>query len=87
MIIGQVPTFINRVGERTRKVTLTVSWPSRLGEHHLTVSQYFVVDEGTHDSIGLEGNIPDELRALQNSGTLQTGQPAPPVLIPRGREQ
>lgn len=42
-IIGQVPRFINQVGERTRKITLEVKWESPFGEQTLTVTEYFTV--------------------------------------------
>lgn len=43
MLIGYVPQLINQVGERTRKITLTVSWESPFGPQDLTVTQYFTV--------------------------------------------
>jgi prepilin-type N-terminal cleavage/methylation domain-containing protein len=43
MIIGQVPEFINEVGERTRKIRLTVYWDTVAGEQKLTVNQYYTV--------------------------------------------
>src|SRR5262249_40753801 len=43
MIIGQIPQFINQVGELTRKITLTVSWDSTMGSQTLTVTEYFVL--------------------------------------------
>ena len=43
MIIGQVPEFINQVGERTRKIRLTVYWTALGGEQKLTVNQYYTV--------------------------------------------
>lgn len=43
MIIGQVPRFINSVGERTRKITLTVAWECLGNPMELRVTQYFVL--------------------------------------------
>jgi prepilin-type N-terminal cleavage/methylation domain-containing protein len=43
MIIAQVPHFINQVGERTRRITLVVSWESMLGPQTLTITEYFTV--------------------------------------------
>ena len=67
MIIGQVPRFINQVGERTRKITLRILWESPLGPQELTVTQFFVLDEPSTTG-GLESTIPIQLQPgdLQN---------------------
>ena len=63
MIIGQVPQFINQVGERTRKITLTIEWEGPFGEQSLTVTQYFVL-ENSGSGVGLDSAIPTELQQL-----------------------
>jgi general secretion pathway protein I len=71
MIVAQVPQFINQLGERMRKVTLTISWDERGGTQTLTVQQYVVNlnphgEEGEVETVG--GGIgADELQALDPS--------------------
>jgi hypothetical protein len=55
LIIGQVPQFINQVGERTRKITLTVSWDSLLGPQTLTVTQYYTTLEEQQQVVAIDG--------------------------------
>ena len=57
MIIGQVPEFINQVGERTRKITLVVMWESLLGPQSLTVTQYFTVLELPETALPVVGEV------------------------------
>lgn len=40
MVVGMVPDLINRLGEKVRRVTLTVFWEFRGGEQKLTLVQY-----------------------------------------------
>ena len=61
MIIGQVPRFINQVGERTRKITLRILWESPLGPQELTVTQFFVLDE-LNTTGGLESAVPIQIQ-------------------------
>jgi general secretion pathway protein I len=42
MIVGQIPTMINEMSERMRRVTLEISWPEGEGRGTLTVQQYVV---------------------------------------------
>ena len=62
MIIGQVPRFINSVGERTRKITLTVAWESFGIPQELRVTQYFVLLQ--RDREALEVAIPVAMPTL-----------------------
>jgi len=82
MIIGQVPGFINQVGERTRRITLEVQWESTLGPQTLTVTQYFTVmdqQETLGNStiqlpVGNMGNLPVGLGAAATPPVLGAGQ-------------
>jgi prepilin-type N-terminal cleavage/methylation domain-containing protein len=40
LVVGLIPEFINRLGEKIRKVTLTVTWEGARGEQTLTLTQY-----------------------------------------------
>ncbi len=40
MVVGLLPDFINRLGEKVRKVTLTITWENVRGEQTLTLVQY-----------------------------------------------
>jgi len=42
MIMAEIPTFINDMCERARRITLTITWPEGDGEMSLTVEQYVV---------------------------------------------
>ena len=42
MAMSMVPQLINKLGERMRKVTLTVSWPEGTGTESITVQQFVV---------------------------------------------
>lgn len=74
MIIGQVPRFINQVGERTRKITLRILWESSLGPQELTVTQFFVLEEPSTVG-GLESTIPVDLQQLQRTTPVMQVQP------------
>ena len=43
MIIAQIPPIINEVAERTRRVSLTVTWPVGSGTQSFQVQQFVVI--------------------------------------------
>lgn len=62
MILAQIPPIINDMATRSRKVTLTISWPDGRGELTLTVQQYVVnLNPG-----GAEGPQGEALPTLAN---------------------
>lgn len=72
MIIAQVPEFINQVGQRTRKVILTITWESPMGPMSMTVSQFYTVLEleqtgGTGEP--LEGAFDETALPVSPGGT------------------
>lgn len=40
MVVGLLPDFINRLGEKIRKITLKITWENPRGEQSLTIVQY-----------------------------------------------
>ncbi len=40
LVVGLLPDFINRLGEKIRKVTLTINWDGARGEQKITLVQY-----------------------------------------------
>lgn len=61
MIIAQIPQIINDLSERTRRITLTVSWDVGQGSQSFTVTQ-FVVNLDSEDFLRSdEAPTPDEL--------------------------
>lgn len=54
MVVGMLPDFINRLGERIRKVSLVIKWESVRGEHQLVLVQY-VTDLDSDDNEQQQG--------------------------------
>ena len=40
MVVGLLPDYINQIGEKVRKVQLTITWENMRGEQTLTLVQY-----------------------------------------------
>ena len=40
MVVGLLPDYINQIGEKVRKVELTITWENARGEQNLTLVQY-----------------------------------------------
>jgi prepilin-type N-terminal cleavage/methylation domain-containing protein len=40
LVVGLLPDFINRIGEKVRRVTLVITWEGARGEQKLTLVQY-----------------------------------------------
>lgn len=60
LIIAQIPSIINDISERTRRISLTVEWDVGRGTHEFTVQQ-FVVNLDSEDFLQDEGPDLDEL--------------------------
>ncbi len=56
MVVGLLPDYINKIGERARKVTLTITWETLRGEQQLSIVQY--VSNADADDEGEEGIAP-----------------------------
>ncbi len=67
MILAQIPPLINDMSQRSRKVTLTVTWPDGGSELSLTVQQY-VVNLAPDGAEGVQGE------AIDPGGLLDPGQ-------------
>jgi general secretion pathway protein I len=68
MIIGQVPEFINQVGQRTRKITLTITWDSRMGLMALTANQFYTVLDLEEAGMGSAAPVVDDATLMIPSG-------------------
>ena len=58
LVVGLIPEFINRLGERVRKITLVLTWEGIYGEQTLTLEQYvndLGHDKERQDKKGLSG--------------------------------
>ena len=70
MVVGMLPEFINRLGERARKVTLTIRWQSTRGERTLTLVQYVTSLDADDEEGGAGPATPDD-----PSGAIPGGSP------------
>ncbi len=69
MILGFVPQIVNEVGERLRRVTLTVRWNDLVGDRELTVAQYIVDLEPKEGTDEMQDAAEDAIiDAVMNSG-------------------
>lgn len=67
MLMAQIPPMINDMAERSRKVTLTVSWEEGRGDMTLTVQQFVVnLNPG-----GAEGELPEQLAPTIDPNAIQ----------------
>ena len=71
MIVSSIPTFINEIGARVRKVTLVITWEDRGGTQSLTV-QHFIVNMNPG---GAEGEMGEPLAAPIGSEILAPNTP------------
>jgi prepilin-type N-terminal cleavage/methylation domain-containing protein len=78
LVVGLIPEFINRLGERVRKVTLVLSWEGVYGKQTLTLEQYvndLGHDKERQDKKGLSGKEDPNL-LLEDLGGSGSGLPA-----------
>ena len=54
MVVGLLPDYINQLGEKVRKVKLTITWENARGEQSLTLVQY-ITNVDADEKEGLEG--------------------------------
>ncbi len=75
LVVGLIPEFINRLGERVRKITLVIQWEGVYGERTLTLEQYIHDlghDKEREDKKGLSGQSDPSL-LLEGAGDLTGG--------------
>lgn len=66
LVVGLIPDFINRIGEKIRKVTLTITWEGARGPQKLVLVQYVT---------GLKADDPEDGGATSQPGALPGGLP------------
>lgn len=70
LVVGLIPEFINRLGERVRKITLVIEWEGVYGDTSLTLEQYINDlghDKEREDKKGLSGQEDPNL-LLEDAG-------------------
>lgn len=76
LVVGLIPEFINRLGERVRKITLTLTWEGVYGERTLTLEQYvndLGHDKDRQDKKGLSGQEDPNLLLEEAAGGSGSG--------------
>ena len=56
MIVAQIPQFINDIGSRVRRVTLTIEWEDRGGTQQLTI-QSFIVNLSEEEEVMIDPSM------------------------------
>ncbi|MBQ9394297.1 MAG: prepilin-type N-terminal cleavage/methylation domain-containing protein [Proteobacteria bacterium] len=73
MMVSFMPTIINQLGQRVRKITLTTSWDYLGVEQTLTVSQFVVILE-VDEASGVSGS---SVTGTKSTGGSDSGEEAP----------
>jgi prepilin-type N-terminal cleavage/methylation domain-containing protein len=71
LVVGLLPDFINRIGEKVRKVTLEIRWEGARGDQTLTLVQYLTDLKADEREEGLgNGQLPPGVDPGDGGGDL-----------------